>query len=127
MEEEKKTARSQAKDGGKGNNRPKTAARQGRGARNEAAAGSGANNQGGMGRGSGRGKARPTTGRKAATAAEMEETKERSPRGNNRGGAGRGQQKPQDPNSWIYKYHHMERVQYEKVTFTEDTVIPELP
>ena len=39
----------------------------------------------------------------------------------------RQQDKAQDKNSWIYKYHNMERIEYEKVQFTEDTVIPELP
>lgn len=37
------------------------------------------------------------------------------------------EQKPQDKNSWIYKYHNMDRPQYEKKAFTVDTVIPELP
>lgn len=37
------------------------------------------------------------------------------------------EKKPQDKDSWIYKYHNMERPQYEKVAFTAETVIAELP
>ena len=91
-----------------------------------------------MGRGS-RGGRRAQTARQAANEAEgdIEETNDRrkvSPRGGGRGqdrGGNRGgrknNQEGQDKNSWIYKYHNLERIQYEKVVFTADTEIPELP
>lgn len=62
----------------------------------------------------------------------MEESKQgrggkgrgRGDRGNDRGNAA---DKQQDKNSWIYKYHNMERPQWEKIVFTVDTEIPDLP
>jgi len=110
--------------------RPKTAARSGRrGGATGGAAGAEESKDGA------RGGRRPQTARQAANFAEgNEETKGNNPRGDgNRGGKGkdqrgaRQQDKAQDKNSWIYKYHNMERIEYEKVQFTEDTVIPELP
>ena len=90
-----------------------------------------------MGRGA-RGGRRAQTARQAANEAEgeFEESKggrKVSPRGGGRGqgGGGRGgrknNQEGQDKNSWIYKYHNLERPQYEKIVFTAETEIPELP
>ena len=38
-----------------------------------------------------------------------------------------GARRPLDENSWQWKYQNQERPQYEKVSVTVDTVIPELP
>ena len=96
---------------------------------------------GGMGRGS-RGARRAQTARQAANEAEgdIEESKDRDrggPRarggGQDRGNRGGGRQKNnnpeggQDKNSWIYKYHNLERPHYEKIVFTAETEIPDLP
>ncbi len=79
----------------------------------------------------GRGGRRPQTARQAANAAEeKEETKggQDSRKNDNKDKKGpRQNDKQQDKNSWIYKYHNMDRVQYEKIAFTADTVVPEIP
>lgn len=69
------------------------------------------------------------TARQAANAAEGDPEESKQPAGNRdqkRRKNDKGD-KQQDKNSWIYKYHNMERPKYEKVVFTADTEIPELP
>ena len=111
-------------------NRPKTA---GRGKREgaQAAAGAGKSAQGEKTQSAGRGQRRPQTARDVANAAEgvEEETKGDVQNRGSKGGQQRQRQndKRQDKNSWIYKYHNMERPQYEKIVFTAETEIPELP
>ena len=102
--------------------RPKTAGRGGkRGGAQGAAAGEEKKD------GATRGGRRPQTARQAADAAEgKEETKGQDKKGGN-GKGPRPTDKQQDKNSWIYKYHNMERIQYEKIEFTADTVVKEIP
>ena len=115
--------------------RPKTAARSGRRGENKEEE----EKKAGVSRG--RGERRPQTARQAANAAETGEDGKGPGEGGRggRGGRGRGRgggevgdrprnnNRDQDKNSWVYKFHHMERKEYQKITFTEDTVIPELP
>ena len=99
--------------------------------------------------GRGRGERRAQTARQQANDAEGTEETKGGDRGNRRGGRGRGdrggdrggdredrggagrgqrrEEKAQDKNSWIYKYHNMDRPQYEKKAFTSASVIPDLP
>ena len=49
-------------------------------------------------------------------------------RGRGRGGRGGNQGRAaQDPDSWINKFHALQRPKYEDIEFTMDTEIPELP
>ena len=48
-------------------------------------------------------------------------------RGRGRGGRGGQQRSNQDPDSWINKFHALQRPKYEDIEFTMDTEIPELP
>lgn len=108
--------------------RPKTAGRgrgRGRGAPRQAAADD--DNDVGAGRGR-----RPQTARQAADAAEGVHEESKGPRGGDRRNndqrrGGNRQQQAEDKNSWKYKFHNMDRPQYEKIAFTADTPIPELP
>ena len=106
--------------------RPKTA---GRGKRGGAQVGAAEETKESKKDGAGRGGRRPHTARQAANAAEgNEETKGGQDNRNNKNQKGpRPAEKQQDKNSWIYKYHNMERVQYEKIAFTAETVIPDIP
>lgn len=81
--------------------------------------------RGGYGKGNrggerGRGGKRPQTAREEGREDGAEETKgEKKPRAQ--------QNRTQDKNSWIYKYHNMAAPQYERITFTAETEIPEMP
>jgi len=100
--------------------RPKTAGRGGKRGGAQGAAGE-ANKDGA------RGGRRPQTARQAADAAEgKEESKGQDKKGADKKGP-RQNDKQQDKNSWIYKYHNMERIQYEKIEFKADTVVKEIP
>lgn len=113
----------------KADNRPKTTGR-GRGGKGGDNAAADKTTDGGKDGGQGGRGRRPQTARQTAAAAEMEETKggeqgkdTRKPREPRK----QPEKKPQDKDSWIYKYHNMERPQYEKVAFTAESVIPALP
>ena len=46
----------------------------------------------------------------------------------NRGGnRNNNRQREQDKDSWIYKFHHMDRPKWERIQFTPETEIPALP
>ena len=102
---------SKATKGGKDGDRPQTT--RGRGGQ-----------RGGYGRG--RGDRRPQTA-KDVDAADNDDTK-----GAQKGGRGRGAQranqgKTQDPDSWINKFHNLQRPKRDEGEFTADTKIPERP
>ena len=98
--------------GGKDGERPQTT--RGRGGQ-----------RGGYGRG--RGDRRPQTA-KDGEGADGDDTK-----GAQKGGRGRGGQRgnqgkqAQDPDSWINKFHNLQRPKRDEGEFTADTVIPERP
>ena len=60
------------------------------------------------------------------TAKEGEKTTGTDNRRQQNRGGDRGK-RAQDTNSWMYKFHNMERVKYDQVEFTVDTEIPKLP
>ena len=126
----KPVAAAAAEGEAKPDNRPKTAGRGKKGGADGAAGQDG--NKSNAPKGDNANKRRPKTARDAANEAEgnNDGKKEERKGDGNRGGKGNNnkrQQKEQDKNSWIYKYHNMPRPQYEKIAFTADTVIPELP
>ena len=129
----KKPAAAAAAEGeAKADNRPKTAGRGKRSGADGAAGKDGNKDNAPKGENKNANKRRPQTARDAANEAEgnNEDKKEERKGDGNRGGKGNNNkrvQKEQDKNSWIYKYHNMPRPQYEKIAFTAETVIPELP
>ena len=78
------------------------------------------------GYGKGRGDRKPQTARDTDAGDQAEETKgENRP---NRGkDAKKGSKKTDDPDSWVNKFHNMQKPKRETIEFTVDTVVPERP